>query len=120
MLFGLSNTRASFQGYINKILAEKLDIFIIVYLDEILIYTEDQGLGHVEAVRWVLDILRKNSLFANLKKCWFHKDEVRFLGYVVSSQGIWMKDEKIKAVKNWPEPKSVQDIQVFIGFANFY
>ena len=78
-----------------------------MYLDDILIYTEDQGQGHVEAMRWVLDLLRKNGLFANLKKCQFYKDEVRFLGYVVSSQGIQMEDEKIKAVKNWPEPKSV-------------
>ena len=120
MPFGLSNAPASFQGYINKILAEKLDIFVIVYLDDILIYTEDQGRGHVEAVRWVLDLLRKNGLFANLKKCRFHKDEVRFLGYVISSQGIRMEDERIKEVRNWPEPKSVRDIQVFIGFANFY
>ena len=118
--FGLSNAPASFHGYINKILVEKLDIFVIVYLNDIFIYTEDQGQGHVEAVRWVLEILRKNGLFANLKKCRFHKDEVRFLGYVVSSQGIRMEDERIEAVRNWPEPKSVRDIQVFIGFANFY
>ena len=120
MPFGLSNAPASFQGYINKILAEKLDIFVIVYLDDILIYTEDPGKGHVEAVRWVLDVLRRHGLFANLKKCRFHKDEVRFLGYIVSAQGVRMEDERIEAVKNWPEPKSVRDIQVFIGFANFY
>ena len=69
MPFGLSNAPTSFQGYINKILAEKLDIFIIVYLDDILIYTENQGQSHVEAVWCVLDILKKNGLFANLKKC---------------------------------------------------
>ena len=69
MPFGLSNAPASFQGYINKILAEKLDIFVIVYLHDILIYIEDQGQGHVEAVWWVLNLLRKNGLFANLKKC---------------------------------------------------
>ena len=120
MPFGLSNAPTSFQGYINKILAEKLDIFVIVYLDDIFIYTEDQGQDHVEAVRWVLDLLRKNGLFANLKKCRFHKDEVRFLGYVVSSQGIRIEDKRIEAVRNWPEPKSVRDIQVFICFANFY
>ena len=120
MPFGLPNAPASFQGYINKILAEKLDIFVIVYLDDILIYTEDPGQGHVEAVRWVLDVLRKHGLYANLKKCRFHKDEVRFLGYVVSAQGVRMEDERIEAVKNWPEPTSVRDIQVFIGFANFY
>ena len=74
----------------------------------------------MEAVRWVLEILRKKCLFANLKKCWFYKDEVQFLKYVVSSQGIQIEDERIEAVRNWPEPKSVQDIQVFIGFANFY
>ena len=91
-----------------------------MYLDNILIYTEDQGQGHVEAVRWVLDLLRKNGLFANLKKCRFHKDKVRFLGYVVSSQSIRIEDERIKAVRNWPEPKSIWDMQVFISFANFY
>ena len=118
--FGLSNTLASFQGYINKILAGKLNIFVIVYLDDILIYTQDQSQGHMEAMQWVLEILRNNSLFANLKRCWFHKDEVRFLRYVDSSQGIRIEDERIEVVRNWPEPKSVRDIQVFIGFANFY
>ena len=85
MLFGLSNAPASFQGYINKILAKKLNIFVILYLDDILIYTNDQSRGHIEAVRWVLDFLRKNSLFANLKKYWFYKDKLQFLGYVVLS-----------------------------------
>ena len=120
MPFGLSNAPASFQGYVNKILAEKLNVFVIVYLDDILIYTEDAGQVHVEAVRWVLGELRKHGLFANLKKCRFHQEEVRFLGYVVSSQGIRMEEERIDAVKAWPEPKSIRDIQVFIGFANFY
>ena len=110
MPFGLSNAPASFQGYINKIMAEKLDIFIIVYLDDILIYTEDQGQGYVEAVRWVLDLLRKNGLFANLKNCRFHKHEVKFLRYVISSQGIRIEDERIEVVRNWSEPKSVRDI----------
>ena len=72
MLFGLSNAPATFQEYVNKILAEKLDIFIIVYLDDILINTKDPSQPHVEAVRWVLDHLRKYSLFANLKKCCFY------------------------------------------------
>ena len=74
----------------------------------------------MEVVRWVLDILKKNGLFANPKKCWFHKNEMQFLDYVVSSQGIRIENEKIKALRSWPESKSVQDIQVFISFANFY
>ena len=120
MLFGLSNALASFQGYINKIPAEKLDIFVIVYLDDIPVYTKDQGKSHMEAVWWVLHILKKNSLFTNLKKYQFHKNEMQFLRYVVSSQGIRIEDERIKVVRNWPKLKSVQDIQVFINFANFY
>ena len=72
MPFGLSNAPATFQGYINKILAEKLDVFVIVYLDDILIYIEDPGQPHVDAVRLVLDQVRKYSLFANLKKCCFY------------------------------------------------
>ena len=107
MLFRFSNTLAIFQGYVNKILAKKLDIFVIVYLNNILIYTKDSGQPYVKAVCWVLDHLWKYSLFANLKKCCFYQDEIRFLGYVVSSKGIRMEDEKIEVVKNWPEPKSV-------------
>ena len=120
MPFGPSNAPASFQGYINKILAEKLDIFVIVYLDDILVYTEDAGQPHVDAVRWVLEQLRKHGFYANLKKCRFHQDKVRFLGFIVSAQGIRMKKERIEAVKAWAEPKSIRDIQVFLGFANFY
>ena len=105
MPFGRSNTPATFQRYVNKILAEKLDIFVIVYLDDILIYIEDPGQPHVKAVCWVLDQLWKHSLFVNLKKCRFHQDEIRFLGYVVSFKGISMEAKRIKVVRKWPEPK---------------
>ena len=120
MPFGLTNVPASFHGYINKILAEKLDIFVIVYLDDILIYTDDNGDSHVTAIWWVLEQLRKFSLYANLKKCRFHQEEVWFLGYMMTSKGIRMEDKRIETVKRWPEPQSVRDIQVFLGFANFY
>ena len=69
MLFGLTNVLASFQRYINKILAKKLNIFVIVYLDDILIYVDNDGDGHVAAVRWVLKQLKKFLLYANLEKC---------------------------------------------------
>ena len=85
MAFGLSNVPTSFQGYINKILVEKLDVFGIVYLDDILIYTQDAGKAHVDAVCLVLNELRKHSFFAKFKKCCSHKDEVWFLGYLVSA-----------------------------------
>ncbi len=75
-----------------------------MYLDDILIYTKNKGKKHVPAVQWVLDQLWKHSLYANLKKCRFHQDEMRFPGYIVSYQGIRMEEEQIKAVRNWPEP----------------
>ncbi len=117
MPFRLTNRPATFQSYINKILAEKLDVFVIVYLDDIFIYTENAGEEYVQAVWYVLDKLR---LYANFKKCWFYQDEVRFLGYIVSHQSIQMEEKQIKAVRDWPELQSVRDIQVFLGFANFY
>lgn len=83
MTFGLFNALASFQSYINKIFAEKFDIFIIVYLDDIQIYIEDLGQPHIETVHWVLKKLWKHGLFGNLKKCWFHQDKVQFLGFII-------------------------------------
>ena len=87
-----------------------MDIFVIVYLDDILIYTKDPGQLYAEAVSWVLDQLRKYLLFANLKKCCFYQDEIRFLGYLVSSKNISMKTEKIEIVWEWLKLKSIQDI----------
>ena len=120
MPFGLSNAPASFQDYINKILTKKLDIFVIVYLNDILIYTKEPGQAHVDAIWWVFEELRKNGLFANLKKCRFHKDKDRFLRYVMSAQGVQMEEERINVVNNWSEPKFVRDIQVFLVFPNSY
>ncbi len=98
--FGLSNMPASFQVYINKILPEKLNIFVVVYLDDILIYTEDPGRPHVNVVQWVLKQLRKYSFYANLKKCRFHEDKIRFIDFVVLVQGIRMEEEKNEVVKD--------------------
>lgn len=95
--FGLTNAPATFQAYINKALAEKLDVFCIVYLDDILIYSEDPG-KHVENVRWVLQKLKEANLFVNLQKCNFDAKEVKFLGYVVSSEGVKMEDSHIDAI----------------------
>ena len=72
MLFGLFNAPANFQGYITKIFVKKQDIFVIVYLDDILVYIEDSGQPHIDVVRWVLEQLRKHSPFANLKRCCFY------------------------------------------------
>ena len=80
MPFGLSNAPSSFQSYINKILIEKLDIFIIFYLNDIFIYTKDPSQAHVNIIWWILEKLRKNSFFANLKNCYFYKTKFAFYG----------------------------------------
>ena len=120
MPYGFSNAPATIQKYVNKILVKKLDIFVIIYLDDILIYTKNPGQPHVEAVHWVLDQFRKNSLFTILKKDPFYQDEVCFLKYIIFSKGINIKVKQIEVVRKWPKPKSVRDIQVFLGFVNFY
>ena len=76
MPFGLTNAPASVQKFINMILAKKLNIFVIVYLDDILIYTDDDGDGYIAAIWWVMKQLRKYLLYANLKKCQFYQEEV--------------------------------------------
>ena len=99
MPFGLTNALTSFQEYINKILAKKLDIFVFLYLNNILIYTNDDRDGHVAAIWWVLKQLKKFLLYTNLKKCQFHQKVVWFFGYVVSLKSICMEDEGIEVVK---------------------
>ena len=110
MFFGLTNVPRSFQGYINKILAEKLDIFIIVYLDDIIIYTKDLGKGQVKTIWWVLEVLRKYGLYTNLKKYCFYQDEIKFLDFIVFIEEIMIKEKRIDIVKKWPKPKSVWGI----------
>jgi hypothetical protein len=119
MPFGLTNAPASFQYLINDVLRDYLDIFLIVYLDDILIFSKTRD-DHINHVNLVLQRLRDNSLWANAEKCCFFQHEVDFLGYLVSDSGIRMDPKKIDSVLSWPTPKSVHDIQVFLGFANFY
>ncbi len=120
MLFGLVNALATFRSYINKCLAEKLDIFCVVYLDDILIYTNKKGTKHEKGVRWVLEKLWKYCLYLNLKKCRFSIDEIYFWEYIVSPSGVQIEPEQIESIKNWLEPQFIREIQVFITFANFY
>ena len=120
MLFGLSNALVIFQGYFNKILVENFDIFVIIYLDNILIYIKDFGQPHVEVIYQVLDQLQKHFFFVNLKKCWFYQNKICFLRYVVLLKKISIKAKRIKVVKSQLKLKSVCNIQVFLGFANFY
>ena len=120
MLLRPFNAPTSFYDYINKILMEKLDIFIILYLDDILIDIRKASQGYMKAILQVLKEVQKYNLFANLKKYYFHEKEFYFLGYNISSQEICIEKKIINVINTWLEPKSIQNIQVFIGFANLY
>ncbi|KAL0148819.1 hypothetical protein M9458_055828, partial [Cirrhinus mrigala] len=119
MPFGLSNSPAVFQALVNDVLRDMVDHFIYVYLDDILIFSSSLQ-EHVQHVRRVLQRLLENGLFVKAEKCVFHAQSVPFLGYIVSSEGIRMDPDKVKAVVDWPTPDSLKALQRFLGFTNFY
>ncbi|KAJ1045278.1 hypothetical protein NDA10_008131 [Ustilago hordei] len=119
MPFGLANAPAHFQSFINDIFRDIIGIYVVVYLDDFLIFSDTEE-AHVKHVTEVLTRLRSNRLFAKLSKCEFHTKTVEFLGYIIKPTGIEMDPEKVRTVKEWPMLESIHDIQRFLGFANFY
>ena len=96
-----------------------LDVTVIVYLDNILIYSDNLE-DHKKHVREVLRRLRKHGLYMKPEKCEFHMDTTEYLGYCLSPAGLTMAQSKVDIIRDWPEPRKVKDIQSFLGFANFY
>ncbi len=117
--FGLVNAPAVFQALINDVLRDMLNIFVFVYLDDILIFSNSLQ-EHTLHVRRVLQRLLENRLFVKAEKCVFHASSVSFLGSVMSAEGIGMDPAKVRAVMDWPVPDSRTALQRFLGFANFY
>jgi transposase InsO family protein len=119
MPFGLTNAPATFQAYINRALAGLVDVCCVVYLDDILVYSDTRE-QHVRDLRAVLERLRKFALYASWKKCKFFTQEVEFLGYIVGVAGVSMDPRRVTTVEEWPRPTTLREVQVFLGFANFY
>ncbi|MBW0502351.1 hypothetical protein O181_042066 [Austropuccinia psidii MF-1] len=111
MPFGLTNAPASFQNLVNDILYELLDIYGVVYLDEIMVFSKSEE----ELAR-----LRANSLFAKASKCLFHVSSVEYLGYVVCSKDLKMGQEKVQQILKWPPPRNLKALQSLFDFVNFY
>ncbi|CEL52858.1 hypothetical protein RSOLAG1IB_11203 [Rhizoctonia solani AG-1 IB] len=103
----------------NNISHDLLDITVIIYLDDILIFSNSRE-EHVQHVTEALSCLLKHNLFCNRSKCVFFVTEVTYIGLVVTPEGISMEQEKVKAIQEWPEPRNVKQVQSLLGFANFY
>ncbi|KAI2644270.1 Transposon Tf2-9 polyprotein [Labeo rohita] len=119
MPFGLCNSPAAFQHFINDVLRDMLGRWCYAYLDDILIYLKTQE-EHIQHVRAVLQRLLAHQLYCKLEKCAFHQHTTTFLGFVISAQGVAMDPQKLEAVRSWPLPTSLKQLQRFLGFANFY
>ncbi|CAI7927016.1 unnamed protein product, partial [Closterium sp. NIES-54] len=117
--FGLTNAPATFMGLMNNIFQPFLDRFVIVFLDGILIFSKSLE-EHAQHLRIVLDTLRQHRLYAKLSKCTFDRSSIGFLGHVISSQGIAMDPAKVQCLADWPAPRTVAELQSFIGLAKYY
>jgi hypothetical protein len=119
MPFGLVNAPATFQTLMNSILRPYIDKFVLVYIDDILIYSNTAE-EHREHLRLVLETLRENKLYARPSKCTFDQPEVEFCGHIVGGGIIKVLDKKVKIVRDWPVPTNVHEVRQFYGLANYY
>ncbi|KAL0551700.1 hypothetical protein IC582_010789 [Cucumis melo] len=119
MSFGLTNAPAVFMDLMNRVFREFLDTFVIVFIDDILIYSKTEA-EHEEHLRMVLQTLRDNKLYAKFSKCEFWLKQVSFLGHVVSKAGVSVDPAKIEAVTGWTRPSTVSEVRSFLGLAGYY
>ncbi|GJU14659.1 putative reverse transcriptase domain-containing protein, partial [Tanacetum coccineum] len=117
--FGLSNTPAVFMDLMNRVCKAYLDKFMIVIIDDILIYSRNKE-EHADHVRIILELLKKEKLYAKFSKCDLWISIVQFLGHVIDSQGIHVNPAKIEVVKNWASPTTPTEIRQFLGLAGYY
>jgi hypothetical protein len=119
MLFGVTNAPTVFMEYINRIFHSYLDRFVVVFINDILVFSKSEE-EHAEHLRIVLRTLQEKKLYAKLSKCEFWLKEVSFLGHVVSSGDIAVDPQKVDAVFQWGTPESVIEIRSFLGLVGYY
>ena len=119
MPFGLTNAPATFQSLMNDIFRDMLDVCVIVYLDDILVFSKNDA-DHEKHVRQVLQRLRENKLYARPSKCTFFTDTIEYLGHVIGPNGIKPNPSLVKAIVTFPQPRTLKELQSFLGLANYY
>ncbi|KAM0911004.1 hypothetical protein ACQ4PT_013787 [Festuca glaucescens] len=119
MPFGLTNAPAYFMAMMNKVFMEYLDKFVVVFIDDILIYSKDEA-EHERHLRLIMEKLRDHKLYAKFSKCEFWLDRVGFLGHIVSAEGVAVDPSKVAAVTEWESPKNAGEIRSFLGLAGYY
>ncbi|XP_057994977.1 uncharacterized protein LOC110659821 [Hevea brasiliensis] len=119
MPFGLSNAPSTFMRLMNHVLRPFIGQFVVVYFDDILVYSKNID-DHLHHLKLLFDVLRKEKSYANVRKCSFCLERIVFLGFVVSSKGVEVDDEKVKAIRDWPTPKNASEVRSFHGLASFY
>jgi hypothetical protein len=119
MSFGLTNAPAYFMNLMNKVFMEELDKFVVVFIDNILIYSKTVE-EHEQHLRVVLEKLRAHKLYAKFSKCEFWLEKVAFLGHILTAEGVEVDPEKVEAVSNWQQPTNVSEIRSFLGLAGYY
>ncbi|GJY29288.1 putative reverse transcriptase domain-containing protein, partial [Tanacetum coccineum] len=119
MPFGLTNAPAVFMDLMNRVCKPYLDKFVIVFIDDILIYSKNKE-EHDKHLKTILDLLRSEKLYAKFSKCDFWLDSVQFLGHVIDSNGVHVDPAKIEAIKNWAAPTTPTEVRQFLGLAGYY
>ncbi|GKD16046.1 putative reverse transcriptase domain-containing protein [Tanacetum coccineum] len=119
MPFGLTNTPAVFMDLMNRVCQPYLDKFVIVFIDDILVYSKDEE-EHGKHLKIILELLKKERLYAKFSKCDFWLDSVQFLGHVIDHSGVHVDPAKIEAIKSWAAPTTPTEVRQFLGFAGYY
>ncbi|GJU05695.1 putative reverse transcriptase domain-containing protein [Tanacetum coccineum] len=119
MPFGLTNAPAIFMDLMNRVCKPYLDKFVIVFIDDILIYSKNKE-EHGKHLKTILNLLRSEKLYAKFSKCFFWLDSVQFLGHVIDSNGVHVDPAKIEAIKNWAAPTTPTEVRQFLGLAGYY
>jgi hypothetical protein len=119
MPFGLTYAPVAFQSLMNQLLQPFLRKCVLVFFDDILIYSKTEA-KHCEHAKHILQVLRRNKIFAKLSKCVFGQQQIEYLGHIISAQGVSTGPNKIQAVKEWPIPTNITELRGFLGLAGYY